>query len=163
MTSWKDKVIAVTGAAGGIGSATTIYLASKGANLSLADMDATALDQLGQEIRSRYGSQVITTKVDVSNTEQVNDPGFVIRQSAIAYTPCYRSSTGTRGRGPSRPSIAVLMQGQIFINDIPGTHRDSVVLAPCPDSLTVSDSVFPPPKTYVSVVSKHIDYKDVFV
>jgi len=72
MESLKGKVIAVTGAAGGIGSVTAAFLASKGASLSLADMDAKALDQVAEEIRSKYQSDVITTKLDVSNTEQVD-------------------------------------------------------------------------------------------
>jgi NAD(P)-dependent dehydrogenase (short-subunit alcohol dehydrogenase family) len=73
MASLEGKVIAVTGAAGGIGSVTAAFLASKGANLSLADMDTTGLDQVAEEIRSKYKSDVITTKVDVSKSDQVDD------------------------------------------------------------------------------------------
>lgn len=73
MTSLKGKVIAITGAAGGIGHATAELLASKGANLSLADMDMTKLDHISQEIRSKYKTEVLATPVDVSNSEQVNE------------------------------------------------------------------------------------------
>lgn len=73
MASLRGKVIAITGASGGIGSATAIFLASQGATLSLADMDANALDLVAEEIRSRYQSDVMTTKVDVTESQQVND------------------------------------------------------------------------------------------
>lgn len=73
MTSLKDKVIAVTGAAGGIGSATAHVLASRGAHLSLADVDAKVLDQIAQEIRTKYKTDVITTIVNVTDSEQVNE------------------------------------------------------------------------------------------
>lgn len=73
MASLNGKVISVTGAAGGIGSTTAMYLASRGASLSLADMDLKNLDQLAAEIRSKYRTEVLITRVDVSKSEQVND------------------------------------------------------------------------------------------
>ncbi|KIW98746.1 uncharacterized protein Z519_00409 [Cladophialophora bantiana CBS 173.52] len=73
MASLKDKVIAVTGAAGGIGSTTAVILASRGADLSLADRDLEALDRIAAEIRTRYKRDVLTTELDVSNSEQVNE------------------------------------------------------------------------------------------
>ena len=72
MPSLQDKVIAVSGAAGGIGSVTAIVLASRGANLSLADMDIQALERTAEEIRSKYKRTVLTCKVDVSDSEQVD-------------------------------------------------------------------------------------------
>lgn len=73
MASLVGKVIAVTGAAGGIGSATAACLASRGAILSLADMDIKTLNQVRDDIHQRYKSDIITTKVDISNTKQVDD------------------------------------------------------------------------------------------
>lgn len=72
MPALQGKVIAISGAAGGIGSATAARLASKGADLSLADMDAEALDQIADELRLKYKVNVISTKVDVSSSDQVN-------------------------------------------------------------------------------------------
>lgn len=69
----KGKVIAITGAAGGIGFATAELLASRGANLSLADMDVEVLDRIGQEIRDKYKTEVLTTQVDVSKSRQVDE------------------------------------------------------------------------------------------
>lgn len=73
MAFLSSKVIAITGAAGGIGSATAEYLASKGASLSLADMDTDVLDKLAQHIRIRYNSDILTTKVDVTNSDQIDE------------------------------------------------------------------------------------------
>lgn len=67
------KVIAVTGAAGGIGSATAAFLASHGATLSLADMDGEALDRVAEKIRSDYKSKVMATKLDVSDSAAVDN------------------------------------------------------------------------------------------
>jgi NAD(P)-dependent dehydrogenase (short-subunit alcohol dehydrogenase family) len=73
MGSLSGKVIAVTGAAGGIGSATAAFLASKGASLSLADMDMKLLSEVTDSIRSNYKTEVIFTKVDVSNSAEVDN------------------------------------------------------------------------------------------
>lgn len=72
MASLAHKVITVTGAAGGIGSATAHVLASRGAKLSLADMNVKSLDELSQEIRAKYKVDVITAVVDVSDSDQVD-------------------------------------------------------------------------------------------
>ena len=73
MVSLKDKVIAVTGAAGGIGAATAHVLASRGAKLSLADNDSKALDHIAQVIRSKYQTDVITAIVNVADSKQVDE------------------------------------------------------------------------------------------
>lgn len=66
------KVIALTGAASGIGLATAHLLASRGATLSLADVNAAALDKAEKEIRAKYpGVQVLPYELDVRTEEQV--------------------------------------------------------------------------------------------
>lgn len=72
MASLTGKVIAITGAAGGIGSATAAVLASKGATLSLADTDKQALDKTAEDLREKYGVDVLTAEVDVLQTEQID-------------------------------------------------------------------------------------------
>ncbi|KPI36642.1 Levodione [Cyphellophora attinorum] len=73
MASLKDKVIAITGAAGGIGAATAHVLASRGAYLSLADTDAAELQHLSEEISKNYKTEVLATTVDVTNSDQVDE------------------------------------------------------------------------------------------
>lgn len=67
----KDKVIAITGGASGIGLATAKLLSSRGAHLALADIQLDALDNAASAIRSS-GGKVITHVTDVRNPEQVN-------------------------------------------------------------------------------------------
>lgn len=70
--SLKDKVIVITGAASGIGLETARLFASKGAKLSLADVQTALLEKLHSELKASYPSaQVMITTVDVSQRTQV--------------------------------------------------------------------------------------------
>ncbi|TDZ53044.1 Levodione reductase [Colletotrichum trifolii] len=69
---FSGRVVALTGAASGIGLATAHLLAERGAKLSLADIQKTALEQVAADIRSKSpDAQVLTFVVDVRNFEQV--------------------------------------------------------------------------------------------
>ncbi|TEA21733.1 Levodione reductase [Colletotrichum sidae] len=69
---FSGRVVALTGAASGIGLATAHLLAERGAKLSLADIQKTALEQVAADIRSKSPeAQVLTFVVDVRNFEQV--------------------------------------------------------------------------------------------
>ena len=70
--SFAQKVIAVTGAASGIGKATAKLLASRGALLSLCDINPTGLEQVAKEI-TEEGGKAIYTVVDISNDRQVSE------------------------------------------------------------------------------------------
>lgn len=65
-----EKVIAVTGAASGIGRAVAVYLANHGASLAISDVQKVALTELSREL-SAAGARVEATVVDVSNPDQV--------------------------------------------------------------------------------------------
>lgn len=67
-----SKVIAITGAASGVGLETAKLLASKGAKVSLADVQGDALNNVVSEI-TKAGGQAIGTVVDVRNRVQVED------------------------------------------------------------------------------------------
>ena len=68
--SLKDKVIAITGAASGIGLETARLFASKGAKLALADVQEKPLKDLESELRTA-GAQVMIQIVDVSKRADV--------------------------------------------------------------------------------------------
>lgn len=68
--SLQDRVIVITGAASGIGLESSRLLASKGAKLSLADVQERALKELEAELK-QSGAQVISFVVDVSERDQV--------------------------------------------------------------------------------------------
>lgn len=72
MALFNGRVIAVTGAASGIGLATSHLLASRGASLSLADQNEAALGEVERDIRAKYSSvEVLSYVVDVRKEENV--------------------------------------------------------------------------------------------
>ena len=70
MKGLKDKVVIVTGGAGGIGSATCRRLAEEGAKVAIFDMNMTAAEQLAQEINQQNG-QVLAVQCDITNHNTV--------------------------------------------------------------------------------------------
>ncbi|OBR09541.1 ABA4 protein [Colletotrichum higginsianum IMI 349063] len=68
---FNGKVIAITGAASGIGLETALILAGRGATLSLADIHSEGLQQLQARLLSDHNVQVLITTLDVRNVEDV--------------------------------------------------------------------------------------------
>ncbi|KAM5347563.1 hypothetical protein ACJ41O_007387 [Fusarium nematophilum] len=72
--AFAGKVIAITGAARGIARGTAIYLAERGAALSLSDVLDKELNELADEIKSRYPDvRVLTQVVDVADGTKVDE------------------------------------------------------------------------------------------
>jgi len=71
MASLKGKVIAITGAASGIGLQVARIIAARGARLALADVQEKLLNQLVEELRTSSVA-VIGSRVDVSSRDQVD-------------------------------------------------------------------------------------------
>ena len=69
-TNFQGKVISITGAASGIGLATAKMLASRGAILSLGDMNESLLQSTAEDITSA-GGQAFATTLDVRNRSAV--------------------------------------------------------------------------------------------
>lgn len=69
-TLWKDRLAVVTGAASGIGRATTLALAAEGCSVVAADIDADGLQQLESELRESTGAVRIKA-VDIASWAQV--------------------------------------------------------------------------------------------
>jgi len=67
-----DKVIVITGGASGMGYETAKLLASKGARVSLADVQADKLEEVEKDIE-KSGGKVMVTVVDVRKRDQVED------------------------------------------------------------------------------------------
>lgn len=72
MKDYKNKIVAITGAAHGIGREIAIQLAEKGAKLAIADVQAEPLFELAQQLKDR-GVGVITSCFDVRNYEEMKN------------------------------------------------------------------------------------------
>ena len=70
--SFKGKCALVTGAASGIGKATAIILAQKGAKVVIVDTDTQKLENVKKEIEDS-GADVLAYTCDVSNKQRVNE------------------------------------------------------------------------------------------
>lgn len=71
MASFAGKVIAITGGASGIGLETAKLLSSRGAKLSIADVQEGPLQEGATAIQS-VGGEVFTFKLDVRDRKQVD-------------------------------------------------------------------------------------------
>jgi NAD(P)-dependent dehydrogenase (short-subunit alcohol dehydrogenase family) len=67
------KVIAITGAASGMGLATAKRLASYGALISLADINSARLRQVHLDIKEEYGDCVISRDVDIREPKKIEE------------------------------------------------------------------------------------------
>lgn len=68
MSVMQGKVVAITGAASGIGRALAWDFARRGADLALSDVDEAGLEETASAIRDR---EVTTTRLDVSKRDDV--------------------------------------------------------------------------------------------
>jgi short-subunit dehydrogenase len=70
MKKLTDRVAVITGAAGGIGRATSLALAREGCHLAISDVNAAGLEETAALARE-LGRKVITHVVDVSDKERM--------------------------------------------------------------------------------------------
>ena len=73
MSSFQGRVIAITGGASGIGLATARLLASRQAQLSLADVQQENLEKASKEISQNFNIQPFTYVLDVRNPTGVEE------------------------------------------------------------------------------------------
>lgn len=71
MIDLKNKVVAVTGGASGIGRTTAILLASLGAKVSIGDLQKEALDSVAKEIKGNGHGDVFAMVIDIRRSDSV--------------------------------------------------------------------------------------------
>jgi 3-oxoacyl-[acyl-carrier protein] reductase len=69
----KDKVSMVTGGARGIGREIALLFAKEGSDIAICDVNEEVLAATKKEIEASTGRKVIAEKVDVTNSEQVEN------------------------------------------------------------------------------------------
>lgn len=72
MADYTGKVVAITGAASGIGRGLALRFGEYGAKLSLADINEANLAQVEAELKEK-GAQVVARRFDVSSVEDVQE------------------------------------------------------------------------------------------
>ncbi len=72
MKNLKDKIALVTGAASGIGLATSLRLAKEGADIVIADLNEEGLLSVAEQIRS-IGRKALPVKTNISNQRDVEN------------------------------------------------------------------------------------------
>lgn len=72
MQEIENKVIAITGAGSGIGAATALLLAERGAKVVLGDLNTDALDALATRITDA-GADVAFARTDVTRQQDLAD------------------------------------------------------------------------------------------
>lgn len=65
------RTVFITGGAGGIGFATASILASRGANIAVADISPAAVEKAVQSLEKEYGIKALAVPLDVTKAERV--------------------------------------------------------------------------------------------
>lgn len=69
----ENKVVIVTGSAGGIGRGIAEQLAKEGANVVIADISVEKAQQTAEEISKEYGVKTLAVKANIANSEEVKN------------------------------------------------------------------------------------------
>ena len=77
--NFQDRVVVITGAGSGIGRATALAFAKRGARIAACDVDQARLDSLRAELGDRA---LVLARVDVSDRTQMS--GFAGQVHAVA-------------------------------------------------------------------------------
>ena len=113
MGKFENKVVIVTGAAGGIGKEIVRKLASEGAIITLVDLNEDALQDVVKELQ--LGEQCLTLKADVSKEADVKN--YVDQTLAkFGRIDCFANNAGVEG--PAKPIEEITEEDFDFVYGI---------------------------------------------
>lgn len=113
--SVSGKVIVITGAASGMGLETSKYLASQGALVSLADVQANALESVAAEIESA-GGKVLHRVVDIRHRAHVD-----------AWLAATVDAFGTIDGAANLAGVIGTQNGRARVEEVEDEHFDFVM------------------------------------
>jgi NAD(P)-dependent dehydrogenase (short-subunit alcohol dehydrogenase family) len=115
--SFKDKIIAITGGASGIGLATVETLVEECAIVHVADLNVSA----GKELETRHPGKIVFHQVDVSSEEQVIAFFAKVKEAGVLYGAVNAAGINMPGKPLHevtteffRKTIAVNLEGMFF-------------------------------------------------
>lgn len=73
MENLKGKIVFISGASSGIGKACAEGFAQAGANLILCARSIEKVDEIAEQLKEKYGIEILTSKLDVRNKAAVNE------------------------------------------------------------------------------------------
>ncbi|KAH8668809.1 short chain dehydrogenase/ reductase [Xylariales sp. PMI_506] len=116
-TPFAGKVILITGGASGIGETAAVYLAARGASLSLSDVAGDNLESVVQRIKEESpDAQVLTQVVDVTNSQQVEDWVVASKEKFGKIDGCVNSAGISGRRAPIQETSAEIWDRIIGVN-----------------------------------------------
>jgi NAD(P)-dependent dehydrogenase (short-subunit alcohol dehydrogenase family) len=71
MNDFQGRTVFITGATGGIGFATAGILASRGANIAVADISSAAVEKAAKTLEAEYGIKALPVTLDVTKPDEV--------------------------------------------------------------------------------------------
>ena len=72
MNSLKNKIVFISGATSGIGKSCAYAFAKEGANLIINARRINLINEIGDDIRNKFGVKVYGFKMDVRNKDEVD-------------------------------------------------------------------------------------------
>ncbi len=73
MDTLKDKIVFISGATSGIGKSCAYAFAKEGANLIINARRKNLIDEIGEDLKNKFGIKVYGYKLDVRNRNEVED------------------------------------------------------------------------------------------
>ena len=82
----QGKVVAITGAAGGLGSVTTRYLLQANAKIIMLERDVERMEKLAEQLRAEFPvSEIETVTIDFNRINSINEVVAQLANSRIDY------------------------------------------------------------------------------